>query len=168
MRVLESKEEARLFYRERYGLDIVLFSDVIRQSLENLYFRGVRLSRRALINKFAKCGISLQITSLEHTRLWALTRKVQAEPPSLNHQGARFWYISQPKAFSQEELGFLAKHFPLQMQRLYPSLWKGFLMMYQRNNLPEYVKTELLDSDECIFQQHCERSKRKGNAAFAV
>ena len=168
MKVLESPQLARLFYRERYGLDITVYSDAVRLSLENLYFRGVRLSTRTLYDKLAQCGIEPSYIGTDITRYYALARKVQAEPPCLSHEGARFWYSSQPRSFSTEEIRFLAQHFPKQMQRLYPSLWKAYMLSYTKRNLPDYVESELFDSDECIFQQGRERNERQGDAALTV
>ena len=167
MKVLESSLDARLFYRERYGIDIADYDDVIRQSLENLFFRGKRLSAKALYAKFAQCGINLSTSSIESTRFFALTKKVQPEPFHLSHHGAKFWYMSQPQAFTPEDLVFMALHFPGQMQRLYPSLWKS-VMLENQKRLPDYIATELFDREECVFQQHCERNESKRDAAIAV
>ena len=59
MEILQKDKEAEDFYKETYGIDITAFSGIICQSLENLYFKGIRLSRKVLFKKLSDCGICL-------------------------------------------------------------------------------------------------------------
>ena len=160
MENLKQEEGAVEFYKERYGIDITEFGDILRLSLENLFLHGVRLSPDKLFTKLTQCGVQLRPGTVDRTRLLALFKRVPAEPAGLTHQGARFWYESQLRTFDTEEIMFLSQRFPIETAERYPSLWKGYLMDFNARNMPEYVETELLDSDECVFQQRCERSKR--------
>ena len=168
MQNVYNEELADRFYREKYGINIGSYNRIVRQSLENLYFRGRILSAKTLYKKMEECGIELHENSLHRVRFAALVAKVPAEPPLLTHHGARTWYMMQPFVFDYEDISFMAKHFPAEMMRLYPSLWKGYILVNRQKYLPEYISTELFDSEECIFQQDSERPKGKRNAAFAV
>jgi len=114
------------------------------------------------------CGIVLHENALHRIRIAALVAKVPAEPALLSHEGARLWYLMQTSSFDPEDLAFMAKHCPKKMARLYPSLWKGYMLQCKRKYLPDYVAVELFDRDECIFQQDCERTESKGDAALPV
>ena len=168
MRTVYREELAERFYRERYGINICAYNQIIRQSLENLYFRGRILPASLLYKKFEECGIVLRENSLHRIRFSALVAKVAPEPPLLTHYGVRAWYLMQQNGFDAEDLAFMAKFFPEQMARMYPSLWKACLLHFKQKHLPDYVSIELFDSDECIFQQDCERSKGNGCAALTV
>ncbi len=168
MRKVYSEEQADRFYREKYGINLSSYNQIIRQSLENLYFRGRILSAELLYKKMEDCGIVLHENALHRIRIAALVAKVPAEPALLSHEGARLWYLMQTSSFDPEDLAFMAKHCPKKMARLYPSLWKGYMLQCKRKYLPDYVAVELFDRDECIFQQDCERTESKGDAALPV
>ncbi|MBR5034993.1 MAG: hypothetical protein IKX71_06775 [Bacteroidales bacterium] len=114
--------EADVFYRERYGIDITDYGYVVQKSLESLYQRGVRLSVKKLYRKFEQSGISLKMSSLERIRLRALLRRTQDEPPMLTDYGARMWYIMQMRPFEAHDMAFLAGRFPMETARHYPHL----------------------------------------------
>lgn len=159
MENLKIEEGAVKYYKERYGVDITEFGDILRLSLENLYHQRVRLSPEKLFNKLEQCGVQLRPGTVERTRLLALIKRVPAEPEGLTQQGARFWYDSQLRPFNQEEIKFLSQRFPKETAERYPSLWKAYLLDFNAQNLPDYVETELFDRDECVFQQRSERSE---------
>jgi hypothetical protein len=159
MENLKQEEGAVEYYKERYGIDITEFGDILRLSLENLFLKGVRLSPDKLFTKLSQCGVQVRPGTVDRTRLLALVKRVPAEPAGLTHHGARFWYESQLRPFDTEEIMFLSQRFPKETAKRYPSLWKGYLMDFNTRNLPDYVETELLDSDECVFQQRGERSE---------
>lgn len=161
-------DSAEVFYKERYGVDINAYGEIIRMSLESLYIKGVRLSNRQLYKKLAQCGIELRTGTLDRTRLTALIKKVRPEPPGLTHKGARMWYLTEPETFTDDDITFMANRFPLEMAQLYPSLWKGYMLSYARRHFPPYIECELLDRDECVFQQNCQRQESDGYAAGAV
>lgn len=168
MEILKTDFGAEDYYKERFGIDLNSLPTTVRLSLENLYYKGKRMSAKKLFSKLEMCGVNLRPGTVDRQRLAKLTRRVDAEPPFLTHAGARFWYDSQPHPFTPEELLFLAQRFPEETARLYPSLWKCYLLSYQQECLPGYVETELFDSDECIFQQRSQKCERKRNAAVVV
>ena len=168
MQVIDDSFGAGKYYRERYGLDIASLGDILQQSLENLYSRGILLTPDKLFTKLERCGVKIRPGTVDRGRLLALLNRVPAEPFALTHQGARFWYESQQHPFSREEIQFLVERFPLETARYYPSLWKSHLLDYQSNCLPDYMETELFDPEECIFQQRGQKSKCKRNAALPV
>ena len=138
MEILRNEAAAGVFYRERYGIDIDAYGDIVRQSLENLYLKGVRLSTGKLYNKLAQCGVPLYMFAVNRTRMFALTRRMKAEPPSLSFFGARLWYITQRRPFENCDMAFLSNRFPEETARLYPHLIirKGYLIpakMYSRS-----------------------------------
>lgn len=144
---LNEKTAAR-FYRERYGIDIQAYNPIIRQSLENLYFRGIHLSPQQLYSKFANCGIILHRISLVRIRFNALTSRVAAEPPYLTSYGARLWYLTQTHPFNEEEIDFLAANYPGQTARMYPWLWRWHL-----------GRLSSADSHKGIFQHQRQRKE---------
>ena len=76
MKILTKGNEAEDFYRERYGIDISAFDRITRSSLENLYFRGVRLSPGKLYAKLEQCGISLHRNAVSRVRRKALNHRI--------------------------------------------------------------------------------------------
>ena len=122
MEVITTGKEAENYYKERFGINITLLGDIILQSLENLYFRGVRLSSKKLYSKLADCGVRIRTGSVERTRMSSLQKVVEAEPPLLTEFGARMWYLTQPRLFSQEDLSFMRERFPEETALLYPTL----------------------------------------------
>ncbi len=126
MEILQKDKEAEDFYKETYGIDITAFSGIICQSLENLYFKGIRLSRKVLFKKLSDCGICLCRSKADRIRMAALVKKVEPEPPMLTSFGARIWYLTQTHPFSTEEFSFMATRFKQKTEQLYPSLWNGY------------------------------------------
>ena len=125
MEVIQNGREAEDFYKETYGIDITMFSEILKQSLENLYFRGIRLSRKALFKKLSDCGVSLCRSKADRIRMAALVRKVEPEPPMLTSFGAKMWYLTQTHPFSTEEISFMVTRFHQKTAMLYPSLCDG-------------------------------------------
>ena len=124
MEVILKEKEAEDYYKEQYGIDITLLEEIVRQSLENLYFRGIRLSPKKLYRKLAACGVRLRPGTMGRLRMESLKEKIPAEPPMLTDHGAMVWYMTQENTFSEEDFGFLADHFPEETAQRYPSLWK--------------------------------------------
>ena len=122
MENIKKVDEVEVFYRERYGIDITAYGDVVQKSLETLYQRGVRLSVKKLYRKFEQSGISLRMCSVERVRLRALLRRMEDEPPMLTPYGARMWYIMQRRPFEAHDMAFLAGRFPMETARHYPYL----------------------------------------------
>ena len=158
---MENRQQdgCNVYYKERYGINLGELSDVIRLSLENLYRRGVRMSPDKLFNKLEQCGVNLRTGTVERTRFTALTKRVMPEPAGLTHSAAHFWYAAQMQPFNEEEIVFLAQRFPEQTASLYPSLWKSYLLFARKKYLHDCACTELLEPEECVFQNDCERSE---------
>lgn len=153
------QDGSAVYYKERYGINLGELSDVLRLSLENLYRLGVRMDPVKLFDKLDQCGVNLRTGTVERTRFTALTKRVMPEPAGLTHSGARFWYAAQMQPFNEEEIVFLAQRFPEQTASLYPSLWKSYLLFAREKYLHDCARTELLDPEECVFQNDCERSE---------
>lgn len=79
MQTVTKETEAEDFYRERYGIDISGLGQIIRSSLENLYFRDIRLSPGKLYSKLEMCGVKLSPTAVSRVRKEALTRSAFIE-----------------------------------------------------------------------------------------
>ena len=122
MEKLKKVDEIDVFYRERYGIDITAYGDVVQKSLETLYDRGVRLSVKKLYRKFELSGISLRMSSLDKIRLRALLRRMDDEPPKLTPYGARMWYLMQRRPFEAHDMAFLAGRHPEEVVNHYPHL----------------------------------------------
>ena len=129
MVVIQNGKEAEDFYKETYGIDITTYSDIIRMSLESLYFKEIRLSRKELFKKLSDCGVHLCRSKADRIRMSALVKKVEPEPPMLTSFGAKMWYLTQARPFSTEEFSFMATHFGQKTEQLYPSLWN----LYKRS-----------------------------------
>lgn len=74
MQTVTKETEAEDFYRERYGIDISGLDQIIRSSLENLYFRDIRLSPSKLYSKLEQCGVKLSPGTVSRVRKEALFR----------------------------------------------------------------------------------------------
>lgn len=138
MEILFNRTGAGVYFRERFGIDIDAYGEVVRLSLENLYHKGIKLNAGLLYKKFEQCGMPLRLCILERTRLMALLRRTVAEPPCLTRHGARMWYIMQCRPFEECDMAFLVSRFPEETARLYPHLFikQGYLIpakMYSRS-----------------------------------
>lgn len=161
-------KEAQAYYRESCGIDITRQGTIVRLSLENLYYRGVRLSQKKLYAKMTQCGIDLHNGVVDRTRMTAVMGKVAPEPPMLTHFGARMWYLTEPYMFDEEDWAFLTSRFPEETAERYPSLWKGYVLEKERERNSRYVVSELFDGDECVFQQDRQKQEGDRNPAFTV
>lgn len=122
MKTLDIETQAIEFYKERYGVSIISYPYPLKKSLENLYFRGVRLKPSALYRKLNECGIELHRGVLLRTRMATLVKRVPQEPPLLTVCGARAWHKMVLRPFVEPEVFFMLRNFYRQTLALYPSL----------------------------------------------
>ena len=126
MEIIDFENAAESFYRDRYGLSIEDLPFPVRKSLENLYFRGKVMPAATLYSKLTGCGIQLRPGVMLRTRMYSLIKRIPQE---------------QQQPFTQEEIEFLMRNFPAQV-----------------NDLCGKNK----------FQNHRQGQKGKGDAAAAV
>ena len=123
MDTIDYQTEANEFYKETYGVNIASFPYPLKQSLENLYIKGIHLKPAALYSKLSSCGIDLHMGVLLRTRMAALVKRVPQEPKTLTKEGARLWHQMVERPFDASEIQFMLRNFPEQTRELYPSLY---------------------------------------------
>ena len=122
MEIIESKDEVCRFYREHTGIDITAYGHTINRIFEELYYRKAPLTYARLLQKMEDIGIKPSYGAIDRARFEALCAKVQPEPDFLNAAGARFWYQTQPRMFSQEEISFMMSYDEETTLKRYPNL----------------------------------------------
>ncbi len=122
MEIIESKDEVCRFYREHTGIDITAYGRTINLIFEELYYRRAPLTYGRLLQKMVDIGIKPSYGAIDRARFEALCAKVLPEPGFLSAEGARFWYQTQPRMFSQQEIAFMMSYDAETTLRRYPNV----------------------------------------------
>lgn len=125
MEIIDFENAAESFYRERYGISLEDLPFPVRKSLENLFFRGEKMPAATLYSKLAGCGIRLRPGVLLRTRMYSLIKRIPPEPSEADTAGTRPRHKPQQPPLTEEEISFLLRNFPAQVQALRPSLMSG-------------------------------------------
>ena len=126
MEILESRKKVCLFYKEHTGIDITAYGNTVALLFEGLYYRKAPITYHRLLQKMEENGLKFSYSALDRTRYRALCQKVKPEPCRLTAKGARFWYLSQQREFTSEEVDFMLGYDSVMTENRYPNI-KSFL-----------------------------------------
>ncbi|MCF0173256.1 MAG: hypothetical protein HUJ91_05970 [Bacteroidales bacterium] len=141
-------QDPEAYYKERYGFCIGECGPLMRETLESLFYRGVRMSPERFLDKLGQYGVPFRKCSMSKVRYNSLERRVAAEPALNSPEGVYLWYATMPGMFSAEEMDFMADNAPDRFGRRYPSLMKALVASRRGNFNPRFVVTEFVTDTE--------------------